>query len=360
MKVKIAALALFVFYVFSGCENNVISPLPSYIEKMVFVSMPDLADASYNSYSNIFSINLDGSNLKQLTYGQNYSSFYPIISHDSRKIIFESTRDGIVKIYSMNIDGSNITPLTNDPTINNYPQISGDDSFIVFQRGGNNLNGHFIRTQICRINLDGSNLITLSDTSRYAQNPMINTIYKKIYFTQIINGNSILFSVDYDGSNLEALTDSTIGFSNEMNDYSISHDGSKIAFIDLPNYSTKTDLCIMNADGSGIRKLTQDSNMEARPVFTIDDSQIVYDVSGHSSEDKIMPIKIISVAGGTPKDLIEMVRASNPVVNLRGDKILFTAVNNGHFDIYSMDFNGKNLINITNNDQDDFSPCIVP
>jgi Tol biopolymer transport system component len=68
--------------------------------------------------SNIFTMNLDGTNPKALTSdsgGKNYCDA-PLFSRDGQKIIFASNNgvNGGYEIFSINPDGSNKTNLTNN------------------------------------------------------------------------------------------------------------------------------------------------------------------------------------------------------------------------------------------------------
>ena len=64
--------------------------------------------------SQIYMMNADGSNMKQLTstLGGNIA---PAFSPDGHKIAFTSNRDGSSQVYVMDADGSNVTRLTNPP-----------------------------------------------------------------------------------------------------------------------------------------------------------------------------------------------------------------------------------------------------
>src|SRR5215217_879049 len=70
-----------------------------------------------DSNQEIYTMNADGSNLRNLTNNP-ASDTEPEISPDGTKIAFVSTRDGILnpEIYTMNADGSNQQRLTKDDT----------------------------------------------------------------------------------------------------------------------------------------------------------------------------------------------------------------------------------------------------
>ncbi|MBM3143047.1 MAG: hypothetical protein FJ005_08450 [Chloroflexi bacterium] len=69
----------------------------------------------------IYVVNADGSNQTRLT-NTSASDLYPTWSPDSKKIAFQSYRDGNWDICLMNADGSDQTRLTN-----NHSDDSGPD-----------------------------------------------------------------------------------------------------------------------------------------------------------------------------------------------------------------------------------------
>ena len=84
----------------------------------------------YDTYD-IFKVNVDGTNLTQLTKTTGYDA-EATIAQDGR-IVFTSTRDGDMEIYSMNADGSDVKRLTNAPGPDGGPFFSADGKQIVFR-----------------------------------------------------------------------------------------------------------------------------------------------------------------------------------------------------------------------------------
>jgi TolB protein len=86
-----------------------------------------------------------------------------------------------------------------------------------------------------------------------------------------------------------------------------SPDGTKIAFMN--NYDGDFEICVMNADGTGVKQLTKNSAVDAYPSWSPD-----------------------------------------------GAKIAFTSSRDGDFDVYVMNANGSDQTNITSEDRgnDDF------
>src|SRR5918999_271213 len=70
----------------------------------------------------IFTMNKDGTGLKQLTFNT-VNDYSPSFSAYGYRMVFTSTRDGNAEIYSMLLDGSNQTRFTNNTTIEGSPTI---------------------------------------------------------------------------------------------------------------------------------------------------------------------------------------------------------------------------------------------
>lgn len=85
--------------------------------------------------SDIWTMNADGSNVRQLTMGAN-ARLGLAASADEKQIIFAAERDGKYNLWRIGIDGSELTRLTNGDG-EYYPQCTPDGLWIVYQSGGN-------------------------------------------------------------------------------------------------------------------------------------------------------------------------------------------------------------------------------
>ena len=74
---------------------------------------PDGAEIVYFSHGDIFIMNSDGSNKRQLT-NTSAKEDIPLFLDDGSRIIFHSDIEGNYEIYSMNKDGSDQQNLTNN------------------------------------------------------------------------------------------------------------------------------------------------------------------------------------------------------------------------------------------------------
>ena len=68
----------------------------------------------------IFAVNVDGSNLRQLT-DNNAKDTSSAWSADGLQIVFSSDRDGDWEIYVMNADGSDVRQLTDNDVVDESP-----------------------------------------------------------------------------------------------------------------------------------------------------------------------------------------------------------------------------------------------
>jgi Tol biopolymer transport system component len=79
----------------------------------------------------IWVMNSDGSNQKQLTFDIN-SDFDPSVSPDGRYIIFASERSGKTKIWQMDVDGENLRQITHGSTSDYLPYYTPDGRSVVY------------------------------------------------------------------------------------------------------------------------------------------------------------------------------------------------------------------------------------
>jgi len=198
----------------------------------------------------IFTMRSDGSNLRPLTSDSNQMDVCPALTFDGRQIAFGSAREGIEQIYVMNSDGSNPRRITQSTTPNRMPAWSPDGKRIAFER---EIDGHY---QIFTTNADGTGERRLTYTSAEESHAWWSPDGKKIVFGSGRSGNADIYVMNPDGSRQTRLTSTPTG------EYfpAWSPDGSRIAYTAVLNPQDPMllprDLFVMNADGTGIRRLT--------------------------------------------------------------------------------------------------------
>lgn len=87
--------------------------------------------STLSSNQDIWIMNADGSDQKQLTYDAQ-SDFDPSVSPDGRHVTFASERSGKTKIWRMDLDGGNLKQLTSGETSDFLPAYSPDGRWVVY------------------------------------------------------------------------------------------------------------------------------------------------------------------------------------------------------------------------------------
>jgi Tol biopolymer transport system component/DNA-binding winged helix-turn-helix (wHTH) protein len=107
-----------------------------WLNELIFLPDGRLAYTSNaGGSSDIWTMNADGSNIRQLTVGAN-ARLGLAVTADEKQLIFAAERDGKYNLWRVETDGSNLTRITNgDGEL--YPQCTPDGRWIIYQSGGN-------------------------------------------------------------------------------------------------------------------------------------------------------------------------------------------------------------------------------
>jgi Tol biopolymer transport system component len=141
---------------------------------------------AFDPFMDIFELNLDTNELKQLTSVAGYDA-EGSYSHDGKKIVFSTTRNGAGgDLYIMDADGGNQKQLTNSPGYDGGPFFSPDDKRIIF-RGEVRKRDYL---QLFVINADGTGEWQLTDNDSVNWGPFWNPNNKHIiYATSTFGGH---------------------------------------------------------------------------------------------------------------------------------------------------------------------------
>ena len=93
----------------------------------------------------IFTCNVDGSELKQIT-NLGKANWAPFFHPSGKKIIFASNYNGTrgfqFNLYMINVDGSALEQITHDNTFDSFPMFSFDGTKLIFSSNRNNGGTH--------------------------------------------------------------------------------------------------------------------------------------------------------------------------------------------------------------------------
>ena len=256
------------------------------------------------------------------------------------RIVFASNRDGDWDIYSMDVNGDNLLQLTAHPASDEYPACSPDGRRIAFtsERG--------VTHDLYVMDSDGNNVVRLTQDNFFESRASWSPDGTRIAFStsRFDVRNSEIYVMDADGENEINLTE------HKMHDVvpSWSPDGSKIAFVGAPvDDFNPAHIFVMNADGTGRRNLTGDSDLTDSffPTWSPDGKKIVFDSRRLFEAPHIY---VITAEGEELERLTEEGnRGMSPVYVLDGRKIAYVSRRGGDYNIYLMDTNGRNVVKLT-------------
>jgi len=252
---------------------------------------------------------------------------------DGGKIVFDSPVDGKWQIFSVNPDGSDLRQLTNISKGIGDPAISPNGKLIVFV--GDESKSLYV------MNADGEQIQNVYRTASDVGWPSWSFDSQKIVFASAVNGYKNLFIMNADGTDVEQLT-------NVLADDlapSFSPDGNQIAF--SSTRSGAWEIYKLSLSNGKIIRLTNlnDPNGQGWPSWSPDSSRIVFESLGDSNSRDIF----IMNADGT--QVTNMTNSSAyegaPVWSPDSMRIAFASDRNGSLDIYIMQSDGSKTTRLT-------------
>lgn len=275
------------------------------------------------------------------------------------KITFETDRDGDHEIYVMNADGSNQVNLTNNPALDAAPVWSPDGSKIVFasDRDGGNRN-------IWVMNADGTGLVKLTNYSGGAGYPTWSPDGSMISF----DSGSDIYRMNADGSEQINLTNNekNLGYP------SWSPDGAWITFdaggykeFDAGTYDNDVTgnfaiFTISVADGA-VAQVTDLSGNSGDASWHPDSSRLVYSSNKDGAEEGNYEIYMINVDGSGDRRITRADGAdTDPSVSHDGTKVAFDSDRDGDSEIYVINTDGTDTVQLTDNSAWDGMPSWSP
>ena len=281
----------------------------------------------------IFVANTDGTKFDQLTFDSESKSVIGI-TPDGKKIIYGTHYDrlGSTKnYYSISSDTKNTIQITNDSSRKDWSVLSADGSTLVF-------NDESRQPKIFAVRSDGTDFHYVTNGSLFSHAPVISENGSKIVFSRDNPGDSnekYLFTINTDGTKLVKLLQNPIY---SGSDFTISLDGSKVAFDD----STLQEhyVSVINSDGAGYRKIDTLSYYSSMPLLSHDGSKLVYSKEGNTPS-----IMIASTQGYQSVLQVDSNTVSyTKEISLDGTRLVYDKISGSTAQILGSDTNGKSTL----------------
>jgi Tol biopolymer transport system component len=248
MKLSLLVLALALPCVVS---LRVRATFPSKNGRIAFVQNP-----------NIFTMNPDGSDVRQLTnLGPDSSAFFEFWSADGRQLVFTEFNppDFLGQLWLMNADGSNQHLLLAEPDFDDSrPSFAPDGSNVIFTRCRLDVPD---TCALYRIGTGGSGLtaVTPFELGFRDFTPIYAPDGQTIVFVGLDRDGIIaaLYIANADGSNIHRITPAMLGARTPT----WAPDGRTIAFSTHCCNPQNQEIWVVNADGSGLKRLTNNGDI---------------------------------------------------------------------------------------------------
>lgn len=292
------------------------------------------------------------SNHKQLTFkGDNGEAYF---SPDGKHLIFQSKRDGFEcdKIYMMTSDGKDMHMVSTDGGAHTCSYFSKDKDFILYSstlHDGQDCpevfkpaNPHeyvwpLRNFEIYKADLDGSNVVALTNNDGYDAEATVHPFEEKIIFSSLRNGDMDIYTMNYEGGDIQRIT------------HDFGYDGA--AF-----YSPDASKIVWRAW-----------------YPETDEERAHWQESIENNYVKAVPLEIyVANADGSEKVQLTSNGATNwaPSWHPDGKRIVFASNMDdwneelgtfGHnFELYMIDVDGKNRVRLTHNETFDAFPMFSP
>jgi len=333
---------ILITFVFIGC-SDISDRNYKRVAKITFLSNRESPSNEFD----IFLMNPDGSNQINATSDINQINTLsdPQLSPDGKYILFlNSNREKELQL--LNIKSRKCTSLIKVNYNNSQAKFSPEGDKILFLTKKNN------KRQISIINLKGLERVLLSNPKFDEYDPNFSSDGCKIVFVSKRNNNFSLCVMNMDGTERETL----IKKKGKLSNPTFSPNSENIAFV---NYVKKVPgLSIIGVDGTNLKNILSGKVIDANIYFTPDATQLIYNSRARGS--RYNDICIINIEGKQFKNLTNSLNYinQNALLTPNGRSIIFNSAKFSGSEIYSVDIDGDNLINLTNHPGWDQCPSI--
>jgi len=216
------------------------------------------------------------------------------------------------------------------------PDNAGSHEYKILTRFREGASGELIDDSFCDVRQQSSYRIILTI-------PDITPPINKILFQSMRDGNEDIYVMDEDGGNQIRLTQNTA-----IDAYPVwSPDNQKIAFVS--NRNGDWEIFSMNTDGNLQTNLSRNPANDGYISWSPDSQKIVFASNRDSSIPDLLDIYVMNADGNNVLRLTDHPAVDvHPAWSPNGQKIAFASDREGNREIYVMNTDGTNIINLTN------------
>ncbi len=265
----------------------------------------------------------------------------PAISPDGSRIAFVSNRDGSEDLYVIPANGAGEVRLTKTPEGEGTIAWTADGKQILFAVVSGDA------SRLYAIDPDGKNQRLIATVPGRA--PTLSPDGKRLIFMAGTWTATRLMVSNADGSNAKQINDgSSIAWNNHW-----SPDGKRIAFTGRGETLDSLVVFVMNADGSGRRRVTRFAPAEGHaqwPVWSLDGSRLAIQVNDNDRRAHNCHIWIVDVATGEATRLAPHTRPSldeTPSWFPDGKRLAFQSDRTGRMEVWVMNADGSEPRQVT-------------
>jgi Tol biopolymer transport system component len=271
-------------------------------------------------------------------------------------IVFRSDRDGEPDLFTLDVVTGATTKLTTTPGFAELqPAWSPEGGRILHVRRAR-LSG---RPDLFVTNANGKGRIRLTSTPVPERDPSWSPDGTRlVYAARTAPGEPFrIFVARADGSRREQLTSQKAGFDAAP---VWSPDGTRIAFVSNRNGGFP-ELYLMNADGTGVKRLTTNALIDANPSWSPDGTRLVFERCCENGTSDLFTIDAttraeVSVTASASSQEFD------PSWSPDGTRIAYDAfeVGQSNIDIWVVNADGSNPVRLTQQVGPDLSPDWQP